>query len=382
MTDSIMLYCGANLPLTVRFFSLRWSLKKKSDMFDFMEGARHPPEKLMTKNRKRSNKMKLASFFYQGQECLGVAAGENEIIDLALALAPQTTVPRTMLELIDSGAEGLEFAARALKTDNPQARIPCDRIIWRPPVPKPGKICGVALNNSASNDRKISAPDHPAFFIKPASCLVGHGRPLTMRSYYGSMHPEPELAVVIGKMTRDVDAIHALSHVYGYSIFNDITGNGMRAEDLFHYWALYADENDPGMLVRREQHLSYAGRYKGTDCFGVLGPWLVTPDEAGDPDNLAVSCRVAGEIVAEDSTSFYNYKVAEIISYISQFHTLSEGDIISCGTAFKPAVGRKSIHHANLLKTGGPVQISIENLGTQENPVIVEEREIGKWKLP
>ncbi len=74
-------------------------------------------------------------------------------------------------------------------------------------------------------------------------------------------------------------------------------------------------------------------------------------------------------------------KVAEIVSYISQFHTLSPGDVISCGTAFKPSVGHKSIHHANFLKVGGPVQITIENLGTQENPVVIEEREIGKWRL-
>lgn len=156
----------------------------------------------------------------------------------------------------------------------------------------------------------------------------------------------------------------------------------MRAGDLFHYQALYASAENPDKVEKREQHLSYAGRYKGTDNFGVLGPWLVTKDEAGDPDNLAVSCRVNGETVADDNTRYYNYKVAEIVSYISQFHTLNPGDIISCGTAFKPAKNRKSIHQANFLVTGGPVEISIENLGTQYNPIIIEKREIGKWRLP
>ncbi len=134
-------------------------------------------------------------------------------------------------------------------------------------------------------------------------------------------------------------------------------------------------------MERREQHLSYAGRYKGTDSFGVLGPWLVTSDAVDNPDNLAVSCKVGGDVIAEDSTRFYNYKVAELISFISQFHTLSPGDIISCGTAFKPSANRKSIHHANFLKVGGPVEITIEGLGTQYNPVIIEKKEIGKWKL-
>ena len=193
---------------------------------------------------------------------------------------------------------------------------------WYPPVRRPGKICAVAMNNSSSNERKISAPDHPAFFLKPASCLVGHREPIRIRPYYGSVHPEPELAVVIGRMTRDVPATSALDAVYGYTIFNDITGNGMRAEDRFHYWAVYAKKDDPSQTERVEQHLSYAGRYKGTDTFGAMGPWLVTKDEIANPDDLAVTCKVGGELIAEDSTRYYNYKVAEVVSFISQFHTL------------------------------------------------------------
>lgn len=325
--------------------------------------------------------MKLASFRYQGKERLGVAKSTSAIIDLSLALENDTGVPLSMIDLIKLEKKGEQLIHRAIETTATSAVIPIEKIEWLPPVVQPGKICGVALNNSASNDRKISAPDHPAFFLKPSSCLIGHREPLRMRTYYGSMHPEPELAVIIGKTTRDVDAADVLDYVYGYSIFNDITGNGMRAEDLFHYWALYASTKNPDKLEKREQHLSYAGRYKGTDSFGVLGPWLVTADAVKNPDNLAVSCKVAGEIVAEDSTRFYNYKIAEIISYISQFHTLSPGDIVSCGTAFKPSAKRKSIHHANFLQMGGPVEITIDGLGTQHNPVIVEQREIGKWRL-
>ena len=324
--------------------------------------------------------MKLVSFNYQGRERIGVMSGESQILDLDLALSPKVNFSGDMTGFIGLGDKGQELAAEALAAGS-SALIPAEDVIWRPPIVRPGKICGVALNNSASNSRKISAPDHPAFFLKPPSCLVGHDQPLVMRSYYGSVHPEPELALIIGRTARDVDAIEALDYIYGYAIFNDITGNGMRAGDLFHYRALYAADDDPARIVQREQHLSYAGRYKGTDSFGVLGPWLVTRDEVADPDNLSVTCRVAGEIVADDNTCYYNYKVAEIVSFISQFHTLSPGDIISCGTAFKPSENRKSIHHANFLVTGGPVEIIIEKLGRQYNPVIVEQREIGRWRL-
>ena len=325
--------------------------------------------------------MKLVSFSYRNQDRIGAVNCESKIVDLGLALPLLQGLPMTMIDFIKLGGQGLSLAAQALVAADSSALIAAEEIIWQPPVPHPGKICGVALNNSASNSRKISAPEHPAFFLKPASCLVGNGQPLVMRSYYGSMHPEPELALIIGKTARDVDALDAHDYIYGYSIFNDITGNAMRAEDLFHYQALYASKEDPSKIEQREQHLSYAGRYKGTDNFGVLGPWLVTQDEVEDPDDLAVSCKVNGETVAEDNTRFYNYKVAEIVSFISQFHTLSPGDVISCGTAFKASKNRKSIHQANFLVTGGPVEISIEKLGTQYNPIIIEQREIGKWRL-
>jgi 2,4-didehydro-3-deoxy-L-rhamnonate hydrolase len=325
--------------------------------------------------------MKLVSFRHLGQERIGIINSQSQLVDLSLALPADKNIPGNMIEFISLGEEGLALAAEGLVAGDNSAVISLEEILWQPPIIKPGKICGVALNNSASNSRKISAPEHPAFFLKPASCLVGHGQPLVMRSYYGSMHPEPELALIIGKTARDVDAVDAHDYIYGYSIFNDITGNEMRADDLFHYQALYASKDDPNKIEQREQHLSYAGRYKGTDCFGVLGPWLVTKDEVEDPDNLAVTCKVNGEIVADDNTRFYNYKIAEIVSFISQFHTLSPGDVISCGTAFKPSKTRKSIHQANFLVTGGPVEISIEKLGTQCNPIRIEQREIGKWRL-
>lgn len=314
--------------------------------------------------------MRLASFQLAGKERVGVecANGELAVIDGI----------ESMLDLIRRGPGGRRAADEAISSNS---RISTEDIAWLPPIPKPGKICGVAMNNSASNERKISAPDHPAFFLKPASCLIGHEQSIKIRTYYGSAHPEPELAVVIGETARDVDATQALRSVFGYAIFNDVTGNGMRAEDLFHYWALYADPSDATKLVRREQHLSYAARYKGTDTFGCMGPYLVTADAIPDPDNLEVVCSVGGEVVANDNTRYYNYKVAELVSYISQFMTLEPGDIISCGTAFKPSKDRKSIHHADFQQVSGRVEVTITGLGTLVNNVEVEHREIGQWRL-
>lgn len=325
--------------------------------------------------------MKLASVHYRGRDLVVAEAGRTgalvDVADLGVTAGDMLDIVRGGLETVRQIADGLA-AVRDGRTVVP--RIDPKDVRWRPPV-RPGKVLCVAMNNSASNARKISAPDHPAFFLKPSSCLVGHLEPIKIRRYYGSVHPEPELALVIGERTRDVPAASALERVFGYTIMNDITGNGMRAQDRFHYWAVYAKPDNPAETERVEQHLSYAARYKGTDTFGSLGPWLVTRDEVPEPDDLNVRCTVGGETVAEDSTRYYNYKTAEIVSFISYFHTLEPGDVLSLGTAFKPGVGRKSIHNADLQRVPGPIEVSIDGLGTQHNPVVIEEQELGPWRM-
>jgi 2-keto-4-pentenoate hydratase/2-oxohepta-3-ene-1,7-dioic acid hydratase in catechol pathway len=334
--------------------------------------------------------MKLASIKHGNEDVVALCMRNESVIEINSLLALAGPLPAserigTMLDVILGGqplSERLQAALVGANLDPEGAeRLIFEPDAWYPPVRQPGKICAIAMNNSASNERKISAPDHPAFFLKPASCLIGHLEPIRVRPYYGSVHPEPELAVIIGETARDIAASRALDAVYGYSIFNDVTGNGMRAEDMFHYWAVYAKKDNPEETERVEQHLSYAARYKGSDSFGVLGPWLVTKDEIPNPDDLAVSCRIHGEIIAEDSTRYYNYRVAEVISFISHFQTLHPGDVISLGTAFKPSKNRKSIHHANFQTVPGPVEVGIDGLGTQRNPVVVEDKELGEWRL-
>jgi 2-keto-4-pentenoate hydratase/2-oxohepta-3-ene-1,7-dioic acid hydratase in catechol pathway len=331
--------------------------------------------------------VKLASVRVGDRDGVVLSVADEHVVPLeallALGGAARDRAPRSMRELISGGAATLAKIASAAEKAR-ESGLDALAVVpdaWYPPVRHPGKVLAVAMNNSASNERKIRAPDHPAFFLKPPSCLIGHGDAVRIRPYYGSVHPEPELALVIGRRARDLAPENALDCVFGYTIFNDITSNGMRAEDRFHYWAVYADPDNPDATRRVEQHLSYAARYKGTDTFGVVGPWLVTADEAGDPDDLHVECRVGGEIVADDSTRYYNFKVAEVLSFISQFQTLEPGDVISLGTAFKPGAGRKSIHHANFQTVPGPVSVSIEGLGRQENPIVIEDRPLARWQL-
>ncbi|MBL4696999.1 MAG: fumarylacetoacetate hydrolase family protein [Rhizobiaceae bacterium] len=320
--------------------------------------------------------MRLASFFHSDRDRIGFDV-DGALVDLndAFSASSQSIRFDDMGAFISAGDEALAKAQTAYQyvLDNPDSvtRIPESEIRWHPPVRRPYKIIGIAMNNSASDSRKISAPDHPLFFMKPASSLVGHKEPIEVRDYYGSVHPEPELALVINKDCRDVSVEDAMDYVFGFTILNDMTGNGMRSEDMVHYYALYPSKDDPNVLEKREQHLSYTARYKGTDGFGPMGPYLVTKDDIPDPHTLDVRCWHKDDLIAEDSTAYYTYSVQEIIAYITRYHTMWAGDVISLGTAFRPSQsGGRSLHTANITKFGGPVSVEISGLGRLENPVV------------
>ena len=313
--------------------------------------------------------MHLASFHFEGQDRIGVQVDEDHLVEVASGGGDMT-------ELLRSGLQDVRP-----KADAPP--IPLAQIRWRPPVPRPGKVLGIALNNSASDARRISGPSHPMFFMKPATCLIGHLQDIEVRPYYGGLHPEPELGVIIGRRARDLDPREAMAAVAGYTIVNDITGNAMRAQDMVHYWALYAKPDKPEEVERREQHLSYAARYKGTDGFGPMGPWLVTPDEIPDPHALDVVCTLGETVLAEDSTAYLTYKVPEVLAFISRFQTLEPGDIISMGTAFRPSAGStRSLHTGDLQRFDGPMRVSITGLGTLSNGVKRTEPDLPDWRLP
>ena len=292
--------------------------------------------------------MRLATFEIDGHQHIGIADDDGRLVEVTDIVGSDMSrlirqADHMMPQL--SGAEsGMQFPIYAE-----------DDVRWLPPLPAPGKICAIAMSISPDDSHVINAPDHPTFTLKPSSCLVGHRESVRVRSYYGSVHPRPGLAVIIGKVARDVDAADAHEHIFGFTMFSDITSSGMRSEDPV------------------ERSASWDGRCDGSDTFGCMGPWLVTSDEVDDPDDLDVFFSVGGEIVAESSTCNYPYKIPEIISFISQFQTLEPGDVISCGAA---------IEQADLQKDGGPVELCIAGLGVLSNPVVVEEQEIGAWRLP
>jgi 2-keto-4-pentenoate hydratase/2-oxohepta-3-ene-1,7-dioic acid hydratase in catechol pathway len=321
--------------------------------------------------------MKLASFHARGRDRLGAAVADGTLIDLAEATAAaggEVPAFADMIALIEAGEPALAAVRHAvddaLARPAGVTRYGASEVRWHPPVRRPSKLVCLALNNSANADRILSGPKHPASFIKGANALTGHGEPIIIKRAYGRCHPEPELAVVIGDRAKDIRAEEAERYVFGYTIHNDITSPTMRGEDTFHYRAIHPAREDPARIEYVDTWVSYPGRYKGSDTFSPLGPWLVTRDEIPDPHTLTVTCRHRDELVTEDSTANLFYKMPVVLAFLSQFMTLLPGDVVSLGTALKrSAPGTRAVQNIELDKLGGPVSVSISGIGTLTNPV-------------
>lgn len=322
--------------------------------------------------------MKLTSFSYRNKDRIGVAAdgGILDIADLLAAAGGQPDEPWThgMIALIEAGEPALGKIRNAVAWADAHpgkvAPIPAEDVKWYPPVRRPTKICCLALNNSANANRIVSGPKHPAIFIKAANALIGHNESIEVKQHFGRVHPEPELAIVVGKTAKNIEAAQAFEYVFGYTIHNDITSPTMRGEDTFNYRAIHPSRNGGDEIEYVDSYVSYSGRYKGTDTFSPMGPWLVTKDDIVDPHTLRVTCSHQGNVVTEDNTENLFHRVPEVMAFVSGYITLVPGDIISMGTALKRAgPGGRAVQNVDLMKLGGPVSVTIDKIGTLSSHV-------------
>jgi len=184
-----------------------------------------------------------------------------------------------------------------------------------------------------------AVPDEPVLFLKATSALTGPNDPVVLPRSSVKSDWEVELGVVIGRKARYVTCDDSLSYVAGYCVVND--------------------------LSEREYQMERGGQWdkgKGCDTFGPVGPWLVTSDEIGNPQNLDLWLEVNGHRRQSGSTKTMVFDVATLISYVSQFMTLNPGDLISTGTP--PGVGHGQIP-AVYLRAGDTIRLGISQLGEQ-----------------
>lgn len=210
-----------------------------------------------------------------------------------------------------------------------------------------GKFICIGLNYSDhAAETGATVPPEPIIFMKATSAICGPNDDVLIPRGSYKTDWEVELCVVIGKTAKYVSEADALDYVAGYCVSNDVSERAYQTERSGQ-WT----------------------KGKSCDTFGPIGPYLVTKDEVADPQNLAMWLKVNGQTMQDGSTSTMVYKVAFLVSYLSQFMSLHPGDIISTGTP--PGVGM-GLKPPRYLKDGDVVELGIEGLGTQTQRFVAD----------
>lgn len=211
------------------------------------------------------------------------------------------------------------------------------------PIPDPSKIICLAFNYyDHARDAGLTPSNEPVIFIKPRTTLNHPFSDVVCPYFVERLDYEAELAVIIGKNTKDIEPENASDCIFGYIILNDVSARDIQFKD------------------------KQFTRGKSIDTFAPCGPWITTKDEIDDPQNLQIVTKVNGEIRQNSSSSKMVISIEKIISSLSKVMTLEAGDIISTGT---PAGVAMSMKEPKYLKSGDVVEITIENLGTIRNRI-------------
>lgn len=275
--------------------------------------------------------MKLASFRrLDGTAAFGRVDGDA-VVDLSGDAAPSLKAA---------------IAAGALDTLADGERFALADVTLLPVIPDPGKILCVGHNYESHRQETGRAKvDHPSIFTRFADTLIAHGDPIVRPRVSTNLDFEGELAIVIGRGGRAIDEADAMAHVAGFACFNDASVRD---------WQWHTTQFAPGK------------NFPGT---GGFGPWLVTPDEAGDLSQVRVTTRLNGEVVQDQPISDLIFRLPRLIAYISTFTPLSPGDVIATGTP--GGVGAKRTPPL-WMKAGDRVEVDIGPVGRLGNPIADE----------
>jgi 2-keto-4-pentenoate hydratase/2-oxohepta-3-ene-1,7-dioic acid hydratase in catechol pathway len=277
--------------------------------------------------------MKLVRYGAVGQEKPGLVDGDGRIRDLSAhlpdigggwlapaKLAALAAIPADSLPLVDNGERlGTPFAGTR-------------------------QFIAIGLNYSDhAAETGQAAPGEPILFTKAVSCLQGPNDDVRKPRHATKMDWEVELGVVIGRRASYVSEEEALDHVAGYVVCDDLSERAFQLERLGSW--------DKG---------------KGCPTFGPVGPWLVTPDEVGDPQDLRMWLDVNGKRMQDGNTRTMIFSCACLVSYVSQFMELQPGDIITTGTPPGVGMGQKP---PVFLNEGDVIELGIDKLGSQRHTV-------------
>jgi 2-keto-4-pentenoate hydratase/2-oxohepta-3-ene-1,7-dioic acid hydratase in catechol pathway len=279
--------------------------------------------------------MKLLRYGRIGEEKPGIVDGQGHVRDLSGVipdLAGQALLPES-LDRIRQTIDGLPLVDGAVR--------------FAPCVGGVGKFICVGLNYSDhAAESGMAVPAEPILFMKATSAICGANDDVQIPRGSQKTDWEVELGVVIGKPAKYVTEDEALAHVAGYCVVNDLSERAFQLEGT-------------GQWVKG----------KSADTFGPIGPWLVTPDEIPDPQNLGLWLDVDGRTYQRSSTAQMIFPVARLVSFISRFMSLHPGDIISTGTP--PGIGMGQ-QPPMFLRPGNRIRLGIDGLGEQNQLVVAD----------
>jgi len=225
----------------------------------------------------------------------------------------------------------------------PSAVFEISRARFAPPIPNPGKIIAIGLNyRDHAAEQKAPLPQAPLIFAKFPTALIGHEDEIRLPDISQKVDVEAELCVVIGTTGRGFSESDAREAIAGFTVGNDVSARDLQFSDK--QWV----------------------RGKSCDTFAPCGPFLVTPNEIGDPHNLAIKLELNGRLQQSSNTRQLVFNSYSLVAYISQAITLETGDLIYTGTPAGVGVFRDP---PVFLKPGDQVEVSIENIGTLRNRV-------------
>jgi acylpyruvate hydrolase len=227
-----------------------------------------------------------------------------------------------------------------------EERLPLADVALLPVVPHPGKVICIGLNYREHVAEGVyDVPDYPALFSKFAETLIAAGDPILVPPESAAVDYEAELAFVVGRPARRATGAAALAAVGGYTVANDVTMRDYQYRT--HQWL----------------------QGKNWAQSAPLGPFLVTPDEVGDPHALDISLTLNGDVMQAANTSQFIFDIPAVVAAISEFIPLAPGDVVLTGTP--SGVGYRRDPQV-LLRPGDRVVVEIERVGRLENPVAAE----------
>lgn len=291
--------------------------------------------------------MKLLTFKENGQLKVGIKTNHGILHIEKTAVLFNVVIPKSIEDIINDSVRMIpqleSLIKQAIENNKEGLFLEENDLIYGPAVPRPGKIICVGLNyKKHAEESNMPLPDYPILFNKYNNTIAAANEVINLPLNSKENDYEAELAIVIGKHTKNVGKDEALDYVFGYCNSNDLSSRDLQFRT--NQWLLG----------------------KSCDGFCPLGPYLVTSTEVGNPNQLNIKATVNGEVRQNSNTSDMIFKCDEIVSYISDHMTLNPGDIILTGTPEGVIFGYLEDQRI-YLKHGDQVTVEIEKLGALTN---------------